>query len=94
MCVDSDETPVAVLLQGADEIAASMCGQCCRPAEEWPRVAGYHPIARPGVMYQAELYCSDCRPRGHNGEGSEVRSFCGIRHAFTDGEGINCGCFR
>lgn len=93
MCVDSDSVRVAVLLQG-DDIHDSYCGDCMLPAEEWPRLAGYHPLARPGAMYRAELYCSSCMPRAYNQEGSEVRTFCGMRHAFTDGEGVNCGCFR
>lgn len=92
MCVDSDQLPVAVLVQG-DDVDNTDCGQCRRPAVDWPRLASYHPCSRPGVMYQAELYCSDCRPRGHNDEGLEVRSFCGMRHAFTDGNGLACGCF-
>lgn len=90
--LDSDTMPAVILVTG-DEIDGTYCGECHAPAEDWPRLASYHPGSRPGVISQAELFCADCRPRGYNDKGLEVRTFCGTRHAFTDGNGINCGCF-
>lgn len=57
---DSDQHPKAVLLQG-DDIAESYCGQCLTPAKDWPHQAARHGNARPGVMFQAELFCAGCR---------------------------------
>lgn len=92
MSIDSDEVAVSILLTG-DDIDASACDTCLRPAFDWPRKASYHPLARPGAMFKAALYCADCMPRSYDDDGKEVRTFCGTRHAFTDGEGYACGCF-
>ena len=90
--VDSDEVAVAVLLQG-DDVSESYCGECHERAEDWPRLASYHPCSRPGAMFQAELYCSRCMPLAYDESGSQIRTFCGTRHAFTDGNAVDCGCF-
>ena len=93
MSIDSDKLPIAVLLQG-DDVDNSYCDDCGLPASEWPRDTGYHPGgSRPGAMVQAALYCADCKPRSYNDDGLEVRTFCGMRHRFTDGEQWACGCF-
>ena len=92
MARDSSEVPVAVFVAG-DDMDDSWCDKCRQPAADWPRVASYHPCGRPGAMFQAALYCADCMPRSYDSEGSEVRTFCGVRHAFTDGNGVACGCF-
>ena len=90
--LDSDELPIAILVQG-DDLNGTYCGSCLAPAVDWPRVRSYHPISRPATMFRGDLFCADCMPRAYDGNGSEVRTFCGNRHAFTDGEGIDCGCF-
>ncbi len=56
---DSDQHPKAILLQG-DDIYGSYCGRCGTPAHDWPRQVARHPRSRPGVMFQAELFCSSC----------------------------------
>ena len=90
--MDDREVPLARLLQG-DEIDDNYCADCLRPATEWPRLASYHPVSRPGAIIDAELYCADCKPRAYNDAGREVRTFCGQRHSAADPVGINCGCF-
>lgn len=90
---DSDQVACAVLLQG-DDVADSSCDACLRPAEEWPHMLSYHPLSRPGAIYRGALYCADCKPRAYNDAGLEVRTFCGNRHTFTDGENTACGCFN
>ena len=92
MAIDSDEIPVAILLQ-SDAVNASHCDRCRRAAAHWPSDASYHPASRPGAMFRAALYCADCMPCAYNDEGDEVRTFCGMRHQFTDGKGYACGCF-
>ncbi len=75
---DSDQYPKAILLQSEDDIAVSYCGQCHHPAEDWPRQVARHPRSRPGVMFQAELFCSACKTWAwdeHTGE--RVNSYTG-----------------
>lgn len=81
---DTDEYPKAVLLQG-DDVATSTCGRCIMPAGEWPYNSSWvPPNARPGVMYQAELFCTQCFPYAFDEHtGRRVNAFSG----FTLSEG-------
>ena len=75
---DSDQHPKAILLQREDEIAESYCGQCHTPTIDWPYQATRHGDNRPGVMFQAELFCTGCKTWAwdeHTGE--RVISFTG-----------------
>lgn len=72
--VDSGTWPVAVLVQG-DDIEHSDCDTCNRPARQWPHL-GY---GRPGSMYRAALYCSDCEPYAVDpSTGAVVESLTGV----------------
>ena len=74
---DSDQHPKAILLQG-DDIAESNCGQCGTPAKDWPHQATRHGDSRPGVMFQAELFCAGCRGYAFDEHtGQRVESFTG-----------------
>ena len=75
---DSGDFPKAILVAG-DDVAATACGECGAPAEEWPRDRqGYHPGCWPGVMYQADLYCTACFPFAYDEEtGERVNAYTG-----------------
>jgi hypothetical protein len=75
--VDSDEYPVSVFVTG-DDMEITRCDDCSRPAEEWDRAAGYHPLGRPGAMFHAELYCADCLLESYDPHtGALVNTFWG-----------------
>lgn len=75
--VDSDTHPVAVLLQG-DDIAESWCAgfPCAMHASDWPDNGRQSAGGKPGAMFHAELFCSDCMPYAYDpNTGERVRTF-------------------
>lgn len=75
---DSGDAPKAILLQSNDDIAASQCDDCGRPAEDWPRGDNCYSFSRPGAMYRAALYCADCMPHSYDEyTGQRVSTFTG-----------------
>ena len=77
--VDSDEYPVAVLVQG-DDIANTWCDgfPCAMHASDWPDNGRQSAGGKPGVMYRGALYCSDCKPYAFAPfSGERVRSLTG-----------------
>ncbi len=74
---DSDQYPKAILLMGND-FDKDKCGQCHIPTEDWPWSTTLHRFGRPGVMFQGEVFCTDCKIWAWDeNTGERVHSFSG-----------------
>lgn len=76
---DSGDFPKSILLPG-DDLYDTRCGgfSCNAHVSDWPDAGAQSAGGKPGAMYQADIYCSDCLPISYDEyTGKRVRTLTG-----------------